>query len=291
MVPVDLARTLQWTFEDSSAANSVFGGSAAVFIPGVGTWRGVLGSSNQMEVLRPNMMFYPGSILKLINSAVLLSLADDGVVGLDDTVGQWLAPFTNTNIPMSVTVRRLIQNTSGIYSYTTHPTLGDSLFLDPNRVWTPRELMEKFVLPPDFAPGTSWKAGNSGYVLASMIAEAATGNTMAELLRSRVFDVMGMVEAAVLRFEVPTSPIASTWRGSPGALVSSEDLTTTAAHTIIWPQTVLSADALVQFGKAIFGDFLSAPIRAEFLTAVPDDGKIPNQVVKRTASKQPRPGP
>ena len=278
-VPADLARTLQWVFEDSSAINAVFGGSAAVFIPGVGTWRGVLGLSNQQEVLRPDMMFYPGSIVKSINSAVLLSLADDGVVGLENTIGQWLAPFTNPNIPMGVTVRQLLQNTSGIYSYTSHPSLGDSLFLDLSRAWTPRELMEKFVLAPVFAPGTSWKASNSGYVLAAMIAEAATGMTMAELLRSRVFDPMGMVEATVAGFEDPTAPVASTWQGPPGGpLVSSEDLTTTAAHTILWPQTILGAEALLEFGKSLFGDFLSAPLRAQLLTSVPDDGGIPGQV-------------
>ena len=217
--------------------------------------------------------------MKSINSAVLLSLADDGVVGLENTLGQWLAPFTNPNIPTGVTVRQLLQNTSGIYSYTSHPSLGDSLFLDLSRAWTPRELMEKFVLAPVFAPGTSWKASNSGYVLAAMIAEAATGMTMAELLRSRVFDPMGMVEATVAGFEDPTAPVASTWQGPPGGpLVSSEDLTTTAAHTILWPQTILGAEALLEFGKSLFGDFLSAPLRAQLLTSVPDDGGIPGQV-------------
>lgn len=280
VVPANLARTLQWAFEDSSANNAVFGSSAAVFIPGVGTWRGVLGWSNEREVIRPNMMFYPGSIgLKSISSAVLLSLADDGVVGLEDTVGQWLTPFTNPNIPMGVTVRQLIQNTSGIHSYTSNPSLSDSLFFDLSRAWTPRELMEKFVLAPEFAPGTSWKSSNSGYVLAAMIAEAATGITMAELLRSRVFDPMGMVEAIVAGFEDPTAPVASTWQGPPGGpLVSAEDLTTTAAHTMLWPQPVLSAEALLEFGKSLFGDFLSAPLRAELLTSVPDDGRIPGQI-------------
>ncbi len=278
-VPGDLARTLQWVFEDSSAVNAVFGGSAAVFIPGVGTWRGVLGLSNQLEVMRPDMMFYPGSIKKSINSAVLLSLADDGVVGLDDTIGQWLAPFTNANIPTEVTVRQLLQNTSGIHSYTSNPSLGDSLFLDLSRAWTPRELMEKFVLAPVFAPGTSWKASNSGYVLAAMIAEAATGMTMAELIRSRVFDPMGMVEATVAGFEEPTAPIASTWQGPPGGpLISAEDLTTTGAHTMLWPQAILGAEALLEFGKSLFGDFLSAPLRAELLTSVPDDGGITGQI-------------
>lgn len=278
-VPADLARELQWTFEDSCAANAVFGGSAAVFIPGIGTWQGVVGRSDAQTVLRPNMMFYPGSILKTIASAVLLALADDGTVTLDDTLGQWVAPFANPNIPMGATLRQLLQNTSGAYSYTDHPELGDSLFADPARVWDPRELMEKFVLAPEFAPGTSWKSSNTGYVLASLVAEAATGMTMAELLRSRVYDPMGMVEASVAGFEAAPAPVAATWRGPAGGpLVSSSDLMTTAAHTILWPQTVLGSRALLTFGQALFGGFLSAATRTQLLTSVPDDGSIPNQV-------------
>lgn len=278
-VPPEVARALQWAMEDTAAANGVIGASAAVFIPGVGTWRGVTGRSDESAVLRPEMMFYPGSIQKTLTSAVLLSLVSDGLVSLDDTVGTWLGPFANPNIPMGVSVRQLLDNTSGIYSFTTHPSLGDSLFADANRVWDPRGILETFVLPADFAPGASWKASNSSYMLGSMISEAVTGQTMAELLRTRVWEPMGIGQAMTAFFDPPPAPIAATWRGPAGGpLVSSADLMTPAAHTLLWPQPLVSAQALMRFGQEFFGDFLSESVRAEMLTAIPDDGFIPNQV-------------
>ena len=277
-VPSDLAETFQWAFEDSSASNGVFGGQAAILIPGVGLWKGVLGRSDAVEVMRPDMMFYPGSIKKTFSAAVLLTLVRDGIVTLQDSPGQWVEPFENPNIPMGITIQQMLQNTSGIYSYASHPTLGDSLFADPDRVWLPRELMEKFMLAPEFEPGTSWKSSNSGYVLSGILAEAATGETMPSLLRNRILDPLGMRESAVLFFEEPTSPVAATWRGTPGNLVSSADLQTTAGHTILWPQTVLSAEALLRFAQGLFGELLDPATRAAMLTAVPDDGKIPGQV-------------
>lgn len=278
-VPAAVAQALQWAMEDTAAANGVIGASAAVFIPGMGTWLGVTGRSDGTAVLRPEMMFYPGSIQKTLTSAVLLSLISDGLVSLDDTVGAWLTPFDNPNVPTGVSVRRLLDNTSGIYSFTTHPSLGDSLFADANRVWEPREILETFVLPPDFAPGTSWKASNSSYMLASMISEAVTGQTMAELLRTRVWEPMGMEHAMTAWFDTAPSPVAATWRGPAGGpLVSSADLMTPAAHTLLWPQPLVSARALMRFGQAYFGDFLNESVRTEMLTAIADDGFIPNQV-------------
>jgi D-alanyl-D-alanine carboxypeptidase len=274
-----LAEAFQWAMEDSASVNGAFGASAVIVIPDVGTWKGVYGYSDASTRIRPDMMFFAGSINKAINSAVLLSLVDAGTVSLDDTIGDWLPPFTNPNIPTGVTIQQMLQNTSGIFSFTTAPTWGDSVLADPARVWDPQETMEKFVLAPLFAPGTSWKASNSGYVLSAMIAETATGRTFAQQLRSRVFDPMGMVEVNTPFFEVPTAPIAATWQGPPGGpLESADGLRVPSIHTALFPQTILSADALAKFGQSLFGDFLSPALKAQMLDAVPDDGGIPGQI-------------
>ena len=70
--------------------NGALGGSAAIHIPDVGTWKGVLGRSNVTERMRPDMMFYPGSIKKSFSAAVVLKLADEGLLTLQDPLGQWL---------------------------------------------------------------------------------------------------------------------------------------------------------------------------------------------------------
>ena len=278
-VPVELARTLQWAMEDTAAANGVVGGSAVVSIPGVGTWKGVTGRSDDSSVLRPDMMFYPGSIKKMITSAAILALVDDGFLTLDDSVGTWVEPFENPNVSMAVTIRQLLGNTSGLHSFTSHPNFFDSLVADDHRVWEPRETLERFVLAPEFAPGATWRSSNTGYVLSGIAAEAATGRTLPDILRERVFNAMDMDEVWIAAFETPSAPVASTWhRVDGGPLTSSALLETTSAHTLFWPQTVLSAESLMTFGTALFGDFLSPAVREDMMTTVPDDEANTNQV-------------
>lgn len=277
-VPQAVAESFQWAIEDMANQRGVVGTSAAIILPGVGTWRGVYGRSNPDEMLRSNMLFYPGSIQKAITSSLVLSLVDDGTLMLSDTIGQWLA-FQNPNIPTGVTVRQLMDNTSGIFPYTSYLTLADSLFADGNRVWELQELAENFIDAPVFAPGTSWQSSNSGYLLASLVAEAATGETVAEAMRSRVFDAMGLTEAAIAFFETPANPVASTWRrDAAGALISSSDLQTVASHTLLGPQGLIGAGSLARFGEALFGDFLSPSLREDLLTSIPDNGASSFQV-------------
>ena len=278
-VPAELATTLQWAMEDTAANNGVVGSSALVFIPGVGTWQGVTGQSDNTSVLRPDMMFYPGSIKKMITSAAVLALVDDGTLTLDDPIGTWVEPFENTNVSMAVTIRQLLGNTSGLHSFTSHPGFFDSLLVDPGRVWEPRGTLERFVLAPEFPPDSTWKSSNTGYVLAGIAAEEASGRPFPALLRERLFDVMGMDEVWIAAFEEPTSPVAATWhRVNGGPLTSSALLETTSAHTLFWPQTVLSARSLLTFGTELFGDFLSPALREEMMTTVPDDEPFTNQV-------------
>ncbi|MEN8144789.1 MAG: serine hydrolase [Gemmatimonadota bacterium] len=278
-----LAEALQWTFEDSLTANGVIGASAAVVIPGVGTWRGVFGRSGDTDRIRPNMMFPTGSISKMVVSSLMLDLVDDGLVGLDDTVGQWLPPFSNPNISPGISIRQLMQNTSGLHSHTSNQAFTDSVFADQQRVWTPDEIMEMFVLEPVFAPGTSWKSSGTGYVLVGMIAEAVTGELAVDLYRNRLFNPMGLAQATLGGFEAPPAPAAVTWNGLFGG--PFENFTATYLNgpsfdTAIWVAfgTKISAGSLAEFGTQLFGDFLSPAIRADMLTTVPDDGGIPGQV-------------
>jgi hypothetical protein len=90
---------------------------------------------------------------------------------------------------------------------------------------------------------------------------------------------MGLVEVNAPFFEVPTAPIAATWQGPPGGpLESADGLRVPSIHTSLFPQSILSADALAKFGQSLFGDFLSPALKAQMLDAVPDDGGIPGQV-------------
>jgi D-alanyl-D-alanine carboxypeptidase len=113
-------------------------------------------------------------------------LVGEGKLTLDDPLAKWV-----TNVPNSdgVTVRMLLNHTSGIYNYTEI----SSFTKDLQKVWTPRELVEFATMePPYFAPGSDFHYSNTNYVLLGMIAEAAGGAKVGALVRARALDKAGL---------------------------------------------------------------------------------------------------
>ena len=93
----------------------------------------------------PRTMFQSGSVGKQFTAALVLLLADEGRMGLDDPVSKWLpgAPASWKGI----TVRHLLTHTSGIAEYTET--------IDLHREYTEEQLLRRaFTGPLDFAPGT-----------------------------------------------------------------------------------------------------------------------------------------
>lgn len=281
-VGTPLADSLQFVLEDVSSANGVIGVQGAVLIPGAGTWVGVFGRSGETTVMRPDMAVPIGSVAKTVISGLVLHLVDQGMLSLDDAVGDLLPGVTNPNVTPEATVRQLLQNTSGIASYSSAPGFVDSLLVDRNRVWTPAEVVEKFVTAPEFAPGTSWKSSNTGYLLGGMIAEAVTGQSLPDLYASEIYGPLSLQEIFLKDSEPARATTSETWNGPLGGPFENftELYDGPSFSTGLWPLggLVVNARTLAAWGEALFGDFLDPIVRTEMLAAVPDDGRIPNEV-------------
>ncbi len=110
----------------------------------------------------PETAFHIDSISKNIEAAALLQLVDEGKLSLDDDVTKYVpeAP-TNTR---HITVRQLLNHTSGIYSFTSLPNAEENERLNLNLNLNHDQVLALFRdRPPDFAPGTSWRYNNSGF--------------------------------------------------------------------------------------------------------------------------------
>jgi D-alanyl-D-alanine carboxypeptidase len=142
--------------------------------------------------MRPELHYRVGSVTKPFVATVVLQLVAEGRLSLQDTVQRWLPgilPYGD-----QVTIRQLLNHTSGVPDYTLEPIV--QLYTDPQarfRAWTPRELVALVAnQPPDFPPGTAWSYSNTGYVLAGMIVEAATGHKLGQELSRRIFRPLGL---------------------------------------------------------------------------------------------------
>ncbi|MFD0428038.1 serine hydrolase domain-containing protein [Streptomyces zhihengii] len=117
--------------------------------------------------------FRIGSITKTFTATVLLRLVAEGRLTLEDTVERWLPGMVtgNGHDGSAVTVRRLLDHTSGIHSHTN-----DQPALSRQASYTPGELVAIALShPADFPAGTGWAYSNTNYVLAGLIVERVTG--------------------------------------------------------------------------------------------------------------------
>ncbi|MER6283998.1 serine hydrolase domain-containing protein [Streptomyces sviceus] len=147
-----------------------------------------------------------GSITKTFVSTVLLQLEAEGRLSLDDTVEKWLPGVVrgNGHDGSRITLRQLLNHTSGIFNYTADEPfartyfLKDGFFKHRYDTQSPGQLVAiAMAHKPDFAPGTSWNYSNTNYVLAGMVIQKATGRSYGEEIRHRIIDPLHLSATSV----------------------------------------------------------------------------------------------
>ena len=93
-----------------------------------------------------------------------------------------------------VTVRQLLNHTSGIKSYTSVR----DFFKTARKDYTQREILDLVTKEPlEFTPGEKWNYSNTGYFLLGMLIEKVTGKTYGEFMAERIFKPLGMTQTRV----------------------------------------------------------------------------------------------
>jgi CubicO group peptidase (beta-lactamase class C family) len=204
-----LDNELQHTLDSMQTVLGAKSLSAAIQVSDGSVWAHAKGVSSIFAEVTPNDSYLIGSVTKTITSACILQLADEGTLNIDDSLYEWLPtmPYIDTNI----TIRQLLNHTSGLYDVLNHPHHQDSLMADMSRIWTAEELIDRFISPPVFQPGASWSYCNTNYFLLGMIIEEATGNPFYTELRDRFFDPLALNTFAIPAFETLNAPVAHLW--------------------------------------------------------------------------------
>ena len=162
-------------------------GVSALVDDGHGVGRFAVGSArlDPPLALRPADQFRVGSITKTAVSVVALQLAEQGRLSLRDSIESWL-PHVVPN-GSAITLRMLLNHTSGIFNYTDDQDFLATVLAHPYRHWSPRELVDVATShPPVFAPGTDWSYSNTNYILVGLVLQKATGKSVADLVQQRV---------------------------------------------------------------------------------------------------------
>jgi len=223
--------------------------------------------------MRPGLHYRVGSLTKPFVATVVLQLVAEGRLSLSDTVERWLPGI----LPYGshVTVRQLLNHTGGVpdYEALVVPGLYGSK-AGRFRGWTPRELVALVAdQPPDFPAGTAWSYSNTGYVLAGLIVEAATGRTLGQELARRIL--------RPLRLRDTFFPVNAPWIPGPRSRGYSLPLEhedgplldiTVFNPSLAWAagNLISNLSDLERFFRALLSGRLLAPrLLAEMTTAVP----------------------
>jgi D-alanyl-D-alanine carboxypeptidase len=188
--------------------------------------------------------FRIGSVTKTFVATVVLQLVDEGRVSLDDTVEEWLPGLVPGG--RAITVRQLLSHRSGLFDYVEDPKVFAPYNQDPAHAWDPRRLVEIAVgHPAPFSPGRRFAYSSTNYLLLGLIIETATGTSLEQQLRERIFEPLGLRQTTFApRFvtdpyihghrspshqgvitgpPVDTDLEAASWTWAAGAIVSSAD--------------------------------------------------------------------
>ncbi len=207
-----------------------------------------------------DMILAIGSNTKTMTAVLLLRLQEDGLLDLDDAISKHLPPHPRIN--PSITVRQLLNHTSGLGEYAGGQAYRDSVLANPRRTWQREELFA-MIPPAASAPGEAWAYCNTNYLVAGAIAEIVGGMPLHQLLAQyisaplqldslRLFPQDSLVGELAHRWlggrDASATPMMAEWSGAwaAGAVISTARQYAAFYHQL-FSEGVLSASSMSEF--------------------------------------------
>ncbi|MEV4571480.1 serine hydrolase domain-containing protein [Nonomuraea sp. NPDC049419] len=275
---------------DQTVAAKLAPGMVADIRDGRRSWFGSAGVSDTKtgRKRQQNQRFRIGSASKAFTATVVLKLVAEGKLRLDDPVGKHLPGLFDGSAyePGKITVRQLLNQTSGIYAYSDDEKffatgVGAEWFKHRYDTYTPQQLVKTALAhPPTGEPGQRFRYSNTNFILAAMIVEKATGKTFEQELRRTVIRPLRLTGTSL---PGATATIRGPHPVHYSTLFSRDPKPTVYDATEMNQSFAWSAGGIIsttgdlnRFFAALFGGrVLPAAQLREMLTTVPTEGWIP----------------
>jgi D-alanyl-D-alanine carboxypeptidase len=186
----ELVAALDSALEEARLHARAPGALLAVALPGQPIYQSARGVNDLASntPLAANGRVRIASVSKMFVATVALQLVQEGWLALDQSVEQWLPGLLPNGA--AINVRQLLNHTSGLPDYLTDG-FAEQAHREPERVWTPQELIASALQRPTRAPGR-WAYSNTNYIVLGLIIEQATGNSLERELQQRIFGPLGL---------------------------------------------------------------------------------------------------
>jgi D-alanyl-D-alanine carboxypeptidase len=286
----ETARALQQSLDHARAYLAEPGAVVLVEAPDGSQWAGASGIAHIDGVkddaaggswlgpaIEPKMHLRIASITKTFTATALLQLVGEGKCRLDDTINDILGNI----VPGSheITLRMLLNMTSGLYNYVAYDEFFGNLLSNPLRSYNPRELIaianeasgDKLV----FEPGSGWSYCNTNYILLGMMIEKLSGQPYHRAVSQRILEPLGMGNTLMPppeQVDLP-SPFAHGYF-FPGDSINQFQDITMQSPSAAWAAggMISTAQDMAIWAKALAkGTLLKEPQRKEMFSWVPAD--------------------
>jgi Beta-lactamase class C and other penicillin binding proteins len=261
------------------ATYGIPGISAAMTFADGSSWVGTTGLAVVAghRAVTTSTAFAAGSISKTFTAALVMALAEEGRLALDSPVKTYLPKLV---VNPAITVRELLDHTSGLDDFFSHPAIDKALLAHRARVWTAADSL-RYVGKAYFKPGMGWHYSNTNYLVLGMLAEAVGRAPLADQLRQRFFDPLGLNHTIYQAVEHPRGPVAHGYRFSgPDPKLKGVDV---SDGTAVVPFTSVvtaaggagsiatTASDLATWARALYG---GGVLRPETVASMVDDAAV-----------------
>jgi CubicO group peptidase (beta-lactamase class C family) len=163
----------------------------------------------------PDAKYRIGSVTKQFTATLVMQLVEEGKLSLDAKLSD-LLPYYRKDTGEKVTLRQLLNHTSGIPSFTENPAYEE--IRGGNRYGV-QEVVKRYCSGDlQFEPGSQFRYNNSGYYLLGAILEQVTGRPYGQLLTERISVPLKMTHTSCDRSRDVTAKRASGYRRFPGGV-------------------------------------------------------------------------
>ncbi|MET9372813.1 serine hydrolase domain-containing protein [Streptomyces sp. NPDC002992] len=182
----ELTARLDKAIEDVRKQAGIPGVVAGLWMPGKGSYVRATGVADKAtgKPMTTDVFVRIGSETKTFTVTALLKLVDDGKIRLDDPISAYIHGVPNGD---RITLRHLAEMRSGLFPYTDDPDFQHDLLSDPQRTFTPHEVLAYgYKHPNTFAPGTQFQYSNSNLILLGLVIEKVSGHRLVDFIEKRV---------------------------------------------------------------------------------------------------------
>jgi D-alanyl-D-alanine carboxypeptidase len=277
---LDLKAHTQSRLNEFQSTNGFPGATMAVVLPEGKEFTVAAGLANleTRTLMRPTDRMLAGSIGKTLFATIFMRMISDGRMHLDDKISIWLKDepwFHRLPNADDITVRMLMNHTSGIPEYAELPEFTKHLPENPDKDWPPEELLSYiFDRPAPFPAGQGWSYADANYLVLGIAAEKILHHTLYADIERTILKPLDLADTRpstsrilpglITGYSMPNSPFPFTgpilregkvafnpkfeWTGG-GFLSSSHDLARWAFE--LYGGKVLTAAELTEMEKGV----------------------------------------